>query len=643
MYIPIDHYDQFDNMRNFSRESVSDILIDAAKGFHESEDLEEMLLTALTDPNRTPHGPSEIVDIMTVQLSHRDTLGVAGIILKGRSFQNVKPKDVSHQIFRLRQVTDLKFAIFGHVGNVLDGVREEFIRTAEDLGVDYTFVDANDFARLSIVQAILCPRDAKRLIRGHCSCGYRAYGDRLNIFQKEAIRRLRAEHRLNKKAGVVVMPTGSGKTRVAVLDASYAEAERILYVAHTHEILDGAEREFGHIFGIDKVYRELENDVSSLPVPSVHLITIQTLVRQLSKLKNHQFEYIVIDEFHHAAASSYRKLISKLKPRFLLGLTATPFRSDRQDVIELCHDNVVVNFEMRAGIEQDILAPFHYYGCIDDVNYSGLRKHANGYYVDDLNRALIIPERDAAIIEKWSELAGDLSTLAFCCSQTHAIRMAESFRDHAISADVYLGTTLPEIRSELITKLQYGEIKVLCVVDVLNEGIDLPFVECLLFLRPTDSKRIFLQQLGRGLRKSPGKDRVIVLDFIGNFYNAYLIPEYLGLYPEDHPHISGSGQIRFAKDILNLPLGCEVHFDSRVIDIFESQIHDPSRANRHNIAQILVYTYFRTTKRLGHRPTRKELDRNQILHSGLYDLVFGSWKSFENFIAGEKLSDWISN
>lgn len=198
-------------MLNFGRDEVNNTLVDTARNFHESEDLEEILLNALSDPNRTPHGPSEIVDIMTLQLSYRNALGIAGIILKGRSFQTVRPVNISHQVFRLRQMSDLKYAILGHVGNLLDEAREEFIHTVGDLEVDYTIIDVVDFARLAVVQGVLCPRDAKKLDDGRCECGYRAYGDRLNIFQKEALARLREEHNLKQRAGVVVMPTGSGK------------------------------------------------------------------------------------------------------------------------------------------------------------------------------------------------------------------------------------------------------------------------------------------------------------------------------------------------------------------------------------------------------------------------------------------------
>ncbi len=627
MYIPFEKYDQFTVLADFSRSKVSDQLIEVIKDFREDDDLEELLLGALTDPNRTPHGPVEIVDIMTLQLSYRGQKGVAGFVLKGRSFKTIRPADVSHQVFRLRKISDLKFAILGHVGNLLDEAREEFIHTAEDLGVDYTILDSVDFARIAVAFGKLCPRDAKRLQNGRCSCGYRSRGEYLNLFQKDAIKKLQQARNGNIDSGVVIMPTGSGKTRVAAADSYNAKAERVLYVAHTHEILDGAEQEFHHFFGKDSVYRSWEYDLNT-PLPSVHLSTIQTLNRNLKKINPNAFDYVIVDEFHHAAASSYRKLLSQVKPKFLLGLTATPFRGDQQDVVELCKDNVIVDYDLRSGIDSGILVPYHYYGCFDDVDYSVIKSKAFGYSVRDLDKTLVIPERDKSIILKWKELTQGLPTLAFCCSRNHAKRVSFSFNDFGVPAAVYLGDNSIDERNDLFERFQSGDIKVLCAVDVLNEGADLPFVECLLFLRPTESKRIFLQQLGRGLRRSPGKEHIIVLDFIGNFYNAYQIVEYFGLHPEEQYGYFESFRNYKKKELLDLPIGCKVEFDDQVIDVFARQLYDPTRVNRHNIAKILIYQYLRTSKRLGHQASRVEVDRYQILYSELYVMVFGSWNNF---------------
>ena len=172
-------------------------------------------------------------------------------------------------------------------------------------------------------------------------------------------------------------------------------------------------------------------------------------------------------------------------------------------------------------------------------------------------------------------------------------------------------------------------MKVLCVVDVLNEGVDLPFIECLLFLRPTESKRVFFQQLGRGLRRCVGKNYCTVIDFIGNFKNACRTVENLGLEPVEFEEIAIRPLNRYsAKDILNLPVGCTVEFDERVIDVFGQQTLDPAYATRHNIARILIHRYRKLEHRLGRPPTRAEINRSCLLGTGYYDLVFGSWSQF---------------
>ena len=362
----------------------------------------------------------------------------------------------------------------------------------------------------------------------------------------------------------------------------------------------------------------------------INLVTIQSLARQLSAFNGKQVDYLIVDEFHHAAAGSYRRAIELLVPRFLLGLTATPFRGDRQDVLELCNHNVVVDYDLRQGIEFGLLSPYHYYGCFDNVDYTNIRHNGQRYDVRDLERALIIPNRDAGIIAKWREKAGGTPTLAFCCSRTHAERVAASFTSHGILAEIYLCSTPPETRSSLRQKIRAGVVRVLCVVDVLNEGVDLPFVQCLLFLRPTESKRVFFQQLGRGLRRFPGKEHCVVIDFIGNFKNAYRAVENLGLepYEEEEPPTGPAGH-HSVKEILNLPLGCKVEFDERVIDVFGNQTLSPAFATRHNIARILVHQYERIYRRLGRPPTRLELNRRCLLGTSYYELVFGSWTEFE--------------
>jgi superfamily II DNA or RNA helicase len=283
-----------------------------------------------------------------------------------------------------------------------------------------------------------------------------------------------------------------------------------------------------------------------------------------------------------------------------------------------------------------ILSPYHYFGCIDDIDYSKVAHNGIRYDIKDLERALIIPERDRAIIAKWRERAEGKPTLAFCCSHEHAKRVAASFIEEGIPAEVYLSDTSIDDRKVVAERLRRGGIRVVCAVDVLNEGADMPFVECLLFLRPTESQRIFFQQLGRGLRKYVGKPLCTVIDFIGRFKNAYRIVEYQGLLPTDSDeHEVPFASIQSKKQILNLPLGCSVTFDEKVIDIFMRQIVDHRVPTRHNLSRILIYHYQRLEVSLGRIPTARDVDRYQLLDSSLYKAVFGSWNRFRSIMDAE--------
>lgn len=621
--------DNFTAARGVRPRDIDPAALETVRNLHETDEMEPWIQAILFDTNNTPHGPVEIVDILTHKVSVHGRDGVAAFILKGRSFPTVRPAHVAHQILRLDRIDGLSFAFFAASGNVLDEAKEQFLTTARRLETDYCFLDCHDLARLFIAYGYICPREGEKIRDGRCACGYTPANRTSNILQQAALQELRVTHALKQPAGVVILPTGSGKTRVAVLDVKQTNSQRVLYVAHSHEILQGAEEEFLKEVPEDHIVR-FDGRPTQKELKRVNLVTIQSLVRNLDVFAETPIDYLVVDEFHHAAARSYRRSVDALQPAFLLGLTATPFRADHQDVLELCNNNVIVDYDLRQGIEFGVLSPYHYFGCFDDIDYTNIRHNGNRYDIRDLERALVIPERDRAIIAMWNEKAQGKPTIAFCCSRTHAQRVAESFRAADIPADMYIANTPHEERSVLRDRLRRGDLKVLCVVDILNEGIDLPFVECLLFLRPTESKRVFFQQFGRGLRRFVGKEHCTVIDFIGNFKNAHAIIEHLGLEPYEHEE-PGREQARGrrAKEILNLPIGCEVEFEERVINIFGNQTMNPRFATRQNIARILIHQYIKLERRLGRKPTVREINRSYVIDSRYYQMIFGSWRAFE--------------
>jgi hypothetical protein len=434
--VPIEHFENFRLMKEVATADVTAVLLKKMRDLDEREALEPLLRLILADDAQTPHGPAEIVDIFTHKLSLRGKNGMAAFILKGKSFRTVRPADVAHQIYRLEKIDGLAFAVFAAPGTVLDAAKEQFCSTCERLEIPYAFADATDLARLFVAAGFFCPRDGSRISAGRCKCGYSPTHRFFNILQRDALSSLAEAHSLGQRAGLVVLPPGSGKTRISAEDAKRLSAKRVLYVAHTHEILDVAQSEFDAVFGSQAVKR-IKPPYRASALSQVNLTTIQLLSKQISTLHSDTFDYVVIDEFHHAAAKSYRTLIEHLKPKFLLGLTATPFRGDRQDIWKLCGKNTIVNYELRGAIEAGVLVPYHYYGCFDNIDYTKLSAHGVNYTVRDLEHALIIPERDQAIIQKWRELSDRRPSIAFCCSVKHAQRVAASFNEAGIAAVAY--------------------------------------------------------------------------------------------------------------------------------------------------------------------------------------------------------------
>lgn len=631
--VTLDEVDSFSEVRSVPASKIIPALVAVVRDLNEPDELEPHLRAILADVGATPHGPAEIVDIFTHKVRLRRTPALAGFILKGRSFRTVRPQDVSHQIYRLEKIDGLQLAVFAYTGTALDASKEQFVSTARRLDCDYMLLDAVDIARLLVAYGFLCPRDARKISAGRCTCGYSPSHRILTALQDEALVELRRARGLGQPAGLVVLPPGCGKTRLAAEDAHAAQARHVLYVAHSQEILDVAESEFNAVFGVHLVRRHTSRN-SLRTLVRVNIATIQLLTNHLQHLRATAYDYLILDEFHHAAAPSYRRLLERLRPTFLLGLTATPFRADRQDILELCNNNVIVQVELRGAIDAGLLTPYHYFGCFDNIDYTRIRHNGIRYDIRDLERALVVPERDAAIIAEWIRIADYRPTLAFCCSHRHAQRFSRQLQRRGIPAAVYLSDTPRAERTRLVAAHGAGELKVLCAVDVLNEGADLPHLECLLFLRPTESKRVFFQQLGRGLRRHVGKSQCIVIDFIGNFKNAYRIPEYQGLRPMEEDPGPLIGTPRTAREILDLPAGCRVSFDARVVELFERQVADPRFATRRNIARILIHQFERLAQRLGREPSKRDVDHGCLLDSRLYALVFGSWKGFTDIRRG---------
>ena len=298
--------------------------------------------------------------------------------------------------------------------------------------------------------------------------------------------------------------------------------------------------------------------------------SVQTLSRadHLERFAKQHFDYVVIDEFHHAAAATYRRLLNYFVPQFLLGLTATPDRSDQSDILSLCDDNLVFMCNLFAGINANLLAPFHYYGIYDEsVDYQEIPWRNGRFDPEQLTSKLATLARTRHILKQWRERKQE-RTLAFCVSIRHAEYMAEQFRHAGISAAaVYAGSALS--RGDSLEQLADRRLQVIFSVDLFNEGVNLPSIDTVMMLRPTESKILFLQQLGRGLRKADGKDQLVVLDFIGNHQSFLHKPQALLGIGQSYKQVAEFAR-SYEQQRLELPPGCFVNFDLQLIEFLKS-------------------------------------------------------------------------
>ena len=342
--------------------------------------------------------------------------------------------------------------------------------------------------------------------------------------QEEILEKLRVERSIHDNhRNLVVAATGTGKTVIAALDyrdnlSTPGRYPRLLFVAHRIEILKQAmctyravlkEGDFGEILADS---RQMLN--------WTHVFaTIQSLSRNLDRISADHFDVVVIDEFHHAEASTYRKVLQALNPTELLGLTATPERADGVDVATFFDNRTAASIRLWDALETDLLCPFHYFGISDNTDLSAL-KWVRGKYDDNVLSDYYINNnaRTALIIKQLDNKVSDpesMRALGFCVSVQHAQYMATAFSKAGLPSLAVTGNSTSKERTDAIKRLRSGEIVAIFTVDLYNEGIDIPEVDTILFLRPTESATVFLQQLGRGLRKSAEKAVLTVLDFVG--------------------------------------------------------------------------------------------------------------------------------
>jgi len=392
-------------------------------------------------------------------------------------------------------------------------------------------------------------------------------------FQERILDALIAARQSNSFRNLVIAATGTGKTVMAAFDYAHYRREnptksRLLFVVHRKEILEQARACFRSILR-DQNFGELLVDGEEPSEWNQVFASVQSLAnrRLWEQFGPNHFHFIILDEAHHGAASSYRALFTHYQPSILLGLTATPERMDGTSILPDFDNRFAAEIRLPEALEEKLLCPFHYFGIADSVDVSEERFWRNGkydsnalteIYTGDHIRAL---ERVDLILQSLHRYQPNLSKIravGFCASVRHAKYMAEKFREAGLSAEEILGETPGEIRSQRIQEFRAGRLKFLFTVDVFSEGVDVPEIDLVMFLRPTESITVFLQQLGRGLRHAPEKDCLTVLDFVGQSHPKYRMDrKFSSLLRTQRRRIDQE----IERDFPNLPPGCNIQLE----------------------------------------------------------------------------------
>jgi superfamily II DNA or RNA helicase/HKD family nuclease len=438
--------------------------------------------------------------------------------------------------------------------------------------------------------------------------------------QIEALEELNktVEEEYNK--ALVVMATGLGKTYLAGFFSM--NFNKILFIAHREEILYQARESFKKIMP-DKQYgiyngKHKESNADAI-FASIYTLSMRT---HLEQFHPDEFDLIIIDEFHHAAADSYQRALDYFKPKFLLGITATPDRNDNKDVYAICEGNVAFRLDFLDAIERKWLAPFKYYGVYDDTDYSQITWLGNRYDEEELLQAQLRDDLALKILRTWEDKR-QTRTLAFCSSIRQANFLSHYFNQHGYQTVSLHSKQIDVSRSQAITQLHKGEIDVIFTVDLFNEGVDIPAVDTLLFVRPTESLTVFTQQIGRGLRLHPGKEACVIIDLIGNYRNADIKLSLFDTNPSE-------GKPR--NNLPSVPQFCELDLDINVINLLQEMMR-----KRQPRKEKLYNDYFDLKRELGRRPTYMELHLKGASGSPQYRQEFQSYFGFLKW--AEELSE----
>lgn len=418
-----------------------------------------------------------------------------------------------------------------------------------------------------------------------------------NSMQRAFVDNVLGLFRSKEKRALLISATGTGKTYAAAFAAQALLPQRLLFVVHREQIAKQTRNTFARVLGAERTYGLLSGSNKDTDADCI-FATVQTLSKDgvLTGFEPDAFDLIIVDEVHHAAASSFARILDHFKPKFLLGLTATPERTDGQNIYELFDHNIAYEIRLQTALKEDLLCPFHYFG-IADVSVNGVAIEENSAF-----DVLTHDERVKHIMERadfFGYSGNRVRGLIFCSTIAECEKLSESMNRRGLSTLALSGTNTQDERMDAIRRLtqkdREGGLDYILTVDIFNEGVDIPEINQVILLRPTESPIVFTQQLGRGLRKYKDKEFVVVLDFIGNYKNSFLIPVALSgdrTYDKDNMR-------RFIQTERKLiPGASSIHFD----ELSRQRIFKAIDTAKTNDIQRLRMAYKALKNKLGRIP-----------------------------------------
>lgn len=449
-----------------------------------------------------------------------------------------------------------------------------------------------------------------------------------NIIQKEVLPQIKKYRDLGWNKGLVIMPTGTGKTYLTAMDAYNYYIEnpnsKFLFIAHRIDLLSQSRNAFENIWtdlNSGLLTGEVKENINNC---TILFASKDSLYRDatLNQFNKTYFDYIIVDEVHHGEAETYKKILNYFEPKFLLGITATPERTDKKDILRLFDYQKICEYDINDAIDKGFLVGYEYHGLKDNVDYTNIRYNGNKYNEKDLEKHLIIEKRNQEIYNKYIELCNGDKAIGFCVSIKHAESTADFFNKRGISAVAITSASNKEqIKSDLIKAFKDNKYSIAFVVDIFNEGIDIPNVRALLFLRPTESKTIFLQQLGRGLRLSSNKDKLIVLDFISNYKRANFVRKYMATNCYEKTKENSNA---YEKMVYEYNPKCKVIFDDEVQQILDIQDSFDHNVNKDD----LIEAYYDLMTEIKRKPNQNDINQYGKYKVIKYINTFGGWINF---------------